>query len=533
MICKNCGKELDADELICTQCGCDNTPEQEEMPARSFDPWKIAFPAVVSVALLLVLGWLLYFGVNGYWIPRANDIYNKDSYTVSEERLQASRDTVVATMGKYKLTNAQLRVFYSRVCAENWGAFDSSVPLDQQIFDEKTGLTWQQYLLQLALNTWKEYRILNDMAMDAGFKLSADYQESLDSLRETLEAAAEKNGYDSMEALLADDVCKGCTFEDYRYLVELNYYANQYYAELAANVEIPLEELNAFFEENIDILAEKGITKDSGVLVDFRQIFVGVETSPDGTTLGQWDDCKVKAQHILEQWLENDPSEESFHALAAEKSEDTKTASKGGLMSYIPKDYFTRVDVRHILIMPEGGTKSDDGKTVVYSDAEWEACRQKAQAVYDMYLNGERTEESFSDLAKEHSEDGNADEGGIYTDVTKDYMVEEFDAWIFDESRQPGDTGLVKTQYGYHVMYFVHRDGALNDWLFDSQRKYGDYGLVQSDDGYRVVFLSDVEEGWIRVCSDALAERKAMEVLTELEKEYELNVKYSKIRLSE
>ena len=533
MTCKNCGKDLEADELTCTQCGCDNTPEQEKESAGKINPWKIAFPAVISVALLLVLSWLLYFGVNGYWVPRANNIYNKDNYSVSENRLQASRDIVVATMGKHKLTNAQLRVFYGKVCAENRGNLDHSVPLDQQIYDEKSGLTWQQYLLQLALNSWKEYRLLMDMALDAGFKLSADYQESLDSLCETLTAAAEKNGYESVEALLDNDVCKGCTFEDYRYFVELNYYAGQYFAELAANVEIPLDELKVFFEENIDALAEKGITKDSGVLVDFRQIFVAVETSPDGTTIGQWDDCKIKAQHILEQWLENDPSEESFHALAVEKSEDTKTASKGGLATYIPRDYFTRVDVRHILIMPEGGTKSEDGKTTVYSDAEWEACRQKAQAVYDAYLNGEKTEERFSDLAKEHSKDGNADEGGIYTDVMKDYMVEEFDAWIFDEGRQPGDTGLVKTQYGYHVMYFVHRDGQLNNWLFDSQRKSGDYGIIQSDDGYRVVFFVEGEEGWIRVCSDVLANRKASEVLTERGEEYAFNVKYSKIRLCE
>lgn len=36
-------------------------------------------------------------------------------------------------------------------------------------------------------------------------------------------------------------------------------------------------------------------------------------------------------------------------------------------------------------------------------------------------------------------------------------MVDSFDAWCFDEARQPGDTGIVKTDYGYHVMYFVSK----------------------------------------------------------------------------
>ena len=34
-------------------------------------------------------------------------------------------------------------------------------------------------------------------------------------------------------------------------------------------------------------------------------------------------------------------------------------------------------------------------------------------------------------------------------------MVQAFNDWCFDSSRKAGDTGIVQTQYGYHVMYFV------------------------------------------------------------------------------
>ena len=40
-------------------------------------------------------------------------------------------------------------------------------------------------------------------------------------------------------------------------------------------------------------------------------------------------------------------------------------------------------------------------------------------------------------------------------------MVEEFENWIFDASRKTGDTGLVKTPYGWHVMYFVNRNEVI------------------------------------------------------------------------
>ena len=37
-------------------------------------------------------------------------------------------------------------------------------------------------------------------------------------------------------------------------------------------------------------------------------------------------------------------------------------------------------------------------------------------------------------------------------------MEAAFNDWCFDSSRKPGDTGIVETTYGYHVMYFVGTD---------------------------------------------------------------------------
>ena len=34
-------------------------------------------------------------------------------------------------------------------------------------------------------------------------------------------------------------------------------------------------------------------------------------------------------------------------------------------------------------------------------------------------------------------------------------MVKEFNDWCFDDVRQPGDYGIVKTEFGYHLMFFV------------------------------------------------------------------------------
>ena len=116
------------------------------------------------------------------------------------------------------------------------------------------------------------------------------------------------------------------------------------------------------------------------------------------------------------------------------------------------------VDVRHILVFPEGGTTAEDG-TTTYSDEEWAACEASAQAILDAWLAGEKTEESFAALANEKSADGGSNtNGGLYEDVVVGQMVPNFENWCFDASRQAGDYGLVKTEYGYHVMYFVGSD---------------------------------------------------------------------------
>lgn len=119
----------------------------------------------------------------------------------------------------------------------------------------------------------------------------------------------------------------------------------------------------------------------------------------------------------------------------------------------VTRDSYPLVDVRHILVMPQGTTTDENGN-IIYTEEEWEECRLEAQRILEEWLAGEATEESFAQLAMQYSVDGSASNGGLYTRVTKDYMVEAFDAWIFDESRQVGDYGLVQSRFGYHVMYF-------------------------------------------------------------------------------
>ena len=149
------------------------------------------------------------------------------------------------------------------------------------------------------------------------------------------------------------------------------------------------------------------------------------------------------------------PSQEEIETYYAQNEEALNAQG-------ITKDSGVTVDVRHILICPEGGTVDENGETV-YSEAEWELCRIKAQDLLDQWAEESGTEEGFAQFAMEHTEDpGSMSTGGLYTDVYVGQMVEPFENWCFEETRQYGDTGLVQTSYGYHIMYFV---GSREIWI--------------------------------------------------------------------
>ena len=109
------------------------------------------------------------------------------------------------------------------------------------------------------------------------------------------------------------------------------------------------------------------------------------------------------------------------------------------------------VDVRHILITVQQATSKEEH----IEEHDWERTREMAQGILDEWLAGEATEESFAKLVQKYSSDpGSYNNGGLYAGVQKGEMVDAFDDWCFDENRKIGDYGLVRTDYGYHIMYF-------------------------------------------------------------------------------
>ena len=473
--CKYCGSELEDGQSVCPGCGREWTPEEAPVPEETLptaeetveeaaapqEPAREEIPAaeekaasvekkrgitgasaiaLAVAAVVLLAAILAVLVMNGKkqdaeplpggettqaqeetqpaTIPadgNPDDVTCKGSYTVSDEQAIADRDQVVATSGSHQLTNGQLQVHYWLTVQNFYAQYGSYAPylgldhtqsMDTQVCGMAEGLTWQQYFLDQALNSWKVYEAVAQAAEEDGFRLPEAAEQELEELEAGLEQTASENGFDDALHMLKVNFGNAVTMEDYLDYWKLYYPSSRYYNEVTASFEPTDGEIAAFFNAHEAEYAEKGLTKDT-----------------------------------------------------------------------------ITVDVRHILITPEGETQEDG----TYPEEAWNAAEKKAQELLDTFLKGDGKEDSFAVLANENSTDpGSNTNGGLYEGVSQGQMVESFDAWCFDASRKPGDTGIVKTNYGYHVMYFVGantvwQDQAKADILSQKAADFVDEALAKAD----------------------------------------------------
>lgn len=503
MKCKYCQAELESNSSVCPQCGKDNLKDDLKVI-------KIVALSLVCVVMVVLLGGMISYGTTGQFIP--------DWLIVTEEeKFLAALDDVVVTMGEHKMTNRQLQLYFWLVAYNDPGKADLSKDLSTQVYDEATGQSYQDHFIEEAVKAWQEIMILSDAATAASYELPKDAADALANMKAELEYYVQMYstyyGYDieTVDDLVEMQFGPGCDYQTY-YDYSYHYYlGNLYWSDMVDALEVTDQQIEDFFNENEEMLKndlEISITKDFGDMVDMRNILIPVGTKEvedeegNKTKVEDWEACLKSTQEILDEWLAGDKTAESFGALATEHSKDTASNKAGGLRTDLYRGCLRFVDVQHILVIPEGGVLNEDGRTYTYTDAEWAAALEEAEALYEQWKSGEMTSESFGALANEHSDDqdGKVTNGGLYSDVYMGRMVEAFDAWCFDNSRKSGDSGIVKTEFGYHIMYFVRADREVDDWCFDEVRVAGETAIVKTDLGYEILYFQDSEPAWYRYC---------------------------------
>lgn len=436
-------------------------------------------------------------------------------------------------VGDVKYSSAEVnyayRTAYLSFCNQ-YGSYltyvklDTSKPLDEQecgISDEFD--TWDDYFRDAAEKNLVQVTALCDAAEKAGVSLDEDDQHEVDEQFSYIELAAKQYKYNSVSKYLQAAYGNGVTKKVVRHMLELSQLATKYSQQRYDSYTYTPEQIAASYAEN----------KNSYDTFNYQYYFVKADTEDttddDGNTSVKTTDATMAAAkatadkiaaatHDADSFTAavtaNVPAKESEDGTTTAPSVTDNTDTKGsGFSSAVYADWlysadrhandvtvveqensgyyvvlfesrddntYNAVNVRHILIKAE-----DSDSDGTYSDDDKKKAKDAIDDVYERWTQSGQTEDDFAQLANSFSQDsGSNTKGGLYENVYKGQMVQEFNDFCFDPARKPGDVGIVFNESdsycGYHLVYYVGQGERYCDYLGDQALRTADFNEWES-----------------------------------------------------
>jgi len=494
---------------------------KEQAEAKKLKVYSITFAAIIAVVLCVALVVMAFQGIN-----RSGHFQKKTiALTVNEHQLSnvdLNYFYIDAINELYNSWNQQYGESAAYAMQLSLG-LNANLPLNRQNVDDET--TWAEYFIDLAIDDAISFYSVYDEATAAGYKLSEENQKTLEENIKAVDDYAFLYGYTSGDQQLSAMYGFGSDMESYGEYMTVRSVAQGYINEYGQSLSYTNDEIRDF---EADKLSNYSSFNYASYYVPYSS-FVTKDDSNEAAEL-RIEKALAKAKAAAETLLTATNYEELDAAIAAmeinaEKKDVASTKytrklgsaitdnSNGEILAWLTEEGRTEGDVtlipsynitadengnetttvlgynvvmfesvdtneshrlsnvRHILVKIIGGTTDEDGN-VTYTDEQKNAAKAKADLLLESFLADNPTSESFAKLAKENTSDtASASTGGMIENIHLDStLVPEFLEWSIDESRKSGDTGIVLTEYGYHIMYY---DG-------DGEYNYRDY-LISED----------------------------------------------------
>ena len=297
--------------------------------------------------------------------------------------------------------------------------------------------------------------------IEAGAEATVEETQAYEAEKATMAALAEKlaavKSADEFKSTAADHIVLTVCAEKFDELYEKEALTDAPAADvlaadkdaLLALVRKSLTEDDVKFEKSADNAYNNALSEIFDELCDEAQTAYDAIVKEDSLHY----DPEAEADTIteLDTWLFEETTKVGDTKTITSEGDKKSTYSVYFMSATSHLDESATKDVAHILV------SFDDYKTgTTITDEEKAKAKAEADKILADYLAGEKTQAAFEKLGEEKTADSNV----VYEGVSKGDMVEEFENWIFDEARTVGETGIVETTYGYHVMYFIG-DGKL------------------------------------------------------------------------
>ena len=355
---------------------------------------------------------------------------------------------------------------------------DTSKDLSTQMYSET--LTWQDYFEQNAVESLKQNKALMAEAKAAGF--TYDTTDEYNTFKETIKTSAAAAGVSDKEyvrSIYGSYATMG-RIEEY---VKNDMVMNAYYQKLQEDNAPSDDEIQSYYEENkatYDSVDYRLTTIEADLPTEPTELADPVEEtaadttgSTDGTaatdstqdTAYQPSDAEI-AKAMEDAKVLADDAEQTV-AKDGEAHENEKKSSvnylisdwlfddarKAGDTTVITNDnshcyYAVAFEKRYL-----DETPSADVRVIIPTEDK------TGEEILEEWKNGAATEDSFAELCKKYTQDTSAVEnGGLFEQVTKTGMTEELSNWIFDSSRQAGDTVAITVSDSTYVLYYIGQD---------------------------------------------------------------------------
>jgi len=512
--------------------------KKEQAEAKKLKAITISFVAIMLVVALTAASILGIRAVNNSGIIDKNTL----AATTGAHNLNSVQmnyylnDYMINTYSQWKESYGDSISMYMMM-----SGLDINKPLNQQVYDKETGKTWADQFLQEALAKAKSDYALYDKAIAEGFTLTEDEQSALDLSMKQLELSAMMYGYRNPNKYLCAIYGHGSTLKSYAEYTKISAIATAYYSKHSDSLSYDDAAIRAHEKEHpndytsytyasyylsASSFLQGGTTGENNTVTysdeeketarktaeelantlaastdldSLDKAIAALEINKDKKDAASTKNTSVLYPQILaamQPWLSdaarvaNDITVIPNESVSTDaEGKETKTINGYYVVLFESRDENLEplANVRHLLVAFEGGTTSSDG-SIVYSDEQKAAAKTEAERLLQVWKDGAATEESFIALVKEHTDDsGSKENGGLYEDITPaSPFVPSFLTWSTDPDRKPGDTSVLISEYGYHVMYYVS----------DDEMNYRDYMISEE-------LRTDDMEKWFTDITDA------------------------------
>lgn len=401
-----------------------------------------------------------------------------------KDKNAAPGELVAIESEHYKITNAMISYYldsdlYSSLSTYYYtyamNGLDLSKSLKNQEYNAQgtsstQSMTWFDYFLNNTVGGIMNYTLFAEKAYDLGLALDDNDKALVEKTITAIKDAAEEGGY-NYEEYIEYLYGTGVTEADVREAAEFITLAKKQYSNDEKSFTYSDDKLQETYladTQKYDVVdyrtyvinaanaGDADLEKVASDLIDkseteadfvqnVRDYMVSINDSLETPLTDEQIDDQIE-NTLMERVAYSESSEFLPWAFDDAREEGDTTFLKDESGNYIVYylistpyrlDYTTK-NVRHILINSSKYDSDDEAKA-------------KADEVFALWNKGEKTEEAFEKLGAEYNDDSS----NLYENVKRDQMVDEFEDWCYDESRKPGDCEIVKSSYGYHIIYFV------------------------------------------------------------------------------